>query len=74
MSQTKLLSFIEAWANTVVGFVVAFITQVLVFPMYDVHISMAQDFQIVVIFSVVSIIRSYLLRRAFNKFGMRKSK
>lgn len=72
MSQTKLLSFIEAWANTIVGFVVAFITQVLVFPLYDVHISMAQDFQIVVIFSVISVIRSYLLRRAFNRIIIRK--
>lgn len=57
---------IEACANVVVGYVVAICAQMVIFPLFDVHISLAQDMAIGGLFTVVSLLRSYALRRAFN--------
>lgn len=66
--QSKLFSFFEAWTNTIVGFATAYVTQVIVFPFYGIYITVQQDLQIVFIFACVSIVRSYVIRRIFNKF------
>ena len=69
--QTRLMSFVEAWANILVGFGVAFCTQILVFPLFGLHASVADNLGIGAIFTAVSLVRSYVLRRWFNglKFG-----
>ncbi len=70
--QTKLFSFIETITNVVIGFVIALIAQIIVFPMFDINISIRDDLIISAIFTVVSIIRGYTLRRIFNYFVMRQ--
>jgi len=69
--QTKLGSFIEAWANIAVGFAINFTANLLVFPLFGFNISAGQAFWVGVIFTVISLVRSYILRRWFNglKFG-----
>jgi len=64
--QTKLHSLFESLANVIIGFVVAFITQLIVFPMYGLPVSLGQNVGITCIFTVVSVLRSYLVRRLFN--------
>lgn len=64
--QTRLQSFMESVFNILVGSVLSYVAQVVVFPLYGIHISWEQDVQIVVIFTVLSIARSYVLRRFFN--------
>lgn len=66
VSQTRLLSFIESSANTAVGYVTAIMTQLIVFPMFDIHIKLHENLVIGAIFTVISLIRGYIIRRYFN--------
>jgi len=65
------MSFVEAIANVAVGYGVAVTTQVLVFPVFGLQASLADNLLIGAIFTVVSIGRSYLLRRVFEEIRVR---
>lgn len=41
--QTKLQSTIESVANVVVGFGVAILSQILVFPMFDIRVPLSSN-------------------------------
>lgn len=64
--QSKRMSMIEVATNIAIGLVVSFISQIAVFKLYDIHISVTQNVEITIWFTVISIIRSYLIRRWFN--------
>jgi uncharacterized protein (DUF2062 family) len=64
--QSKLHSAIESVTNVFVGYGIAVATQVAVFPMFGLHTDMASNLAIGGIFTVVSLVRSYALRRLFN--------
>lgn len=70
MRQTRLGSFVEAWTNIFVGFGIAMAANAIVLPAFGFAISMAQNFWITVVFTVISLIRSYLLRRFFNSLRL----
>lgn len=57
---------VETITNVAIGLVVSFLSQVVVFKYYDIHISLAQNLELTLYFTVVSILRSYALRRFFN--------
>lgn len=71
MAQTKLGSFIEAWANIAVGFSINFFANMTILPLFGFKVSAGSAFEIGLIFTVISLVRSYVLRRWFNglKFG-----
>lgn len=69
MTQTRAASFVEAWANIAVGFGINWAANMLVLPLFGFHVTGAQAFGIGVIFTAISLVRSYVLRRWFN--GMR---
>ena len=64
--QSKLGSFVEAWANIVVGFAINWSANMLVFPMFGFDITAGQAFWVGIIFTGISLVRSYILRRYFN--------
>ena len=66
MKQAKSMSMIEAVLNTAIGWLVAVIAQVVVFPWFGVHATVRQNMGIAAALAVVSIIRSYIIRRLFN--------
>jgi len=66
MSQTRTMSMVETITNVAIGLIVSFLSQVVIFKYYDIHISLAQNLELTLYFTVVSIIRSYVLRRFFN--------
>ncbi len=68
MSQSRLGSFIEACANIAVGMGVALASQLVIFPLYDIHLPFSQNIEITAWFTLVSLVRSYCLRRWFNNF------
>lgn len=78
MSQTKLGSIAEAWANIGVGFGVNFTANILILPLFGfTSLTIKTNFEIGLLYTVISLIRSYVLRRWFNglKFGnVEKSK
>lgn len=65
------MSLIEALANVVVGFGVAVLTQRVVFPLFGIETDWSVDFAIGGLFTVVSIIRSYVMRRVFERIAGR---
>ena len=73
--QTKLGSFVESWANIAVGFGINWYANMKVLPMFGFHVTGSQAFGIGVIFTAISLVRSYVLRRWFNglKFGNKPS-
>jgi uncharacterized membrane protein (DUF485 family) len=68
--QTKLGSFVEAWANIAIGFAINFAANMLVFPLFGFDVTAGQAFGIGVIFTAISLARSYVLRRWFNGLRM----
>jgi hypothetical protein len=68
MSQTRRQSLIEAWTNIAVGFAINYTANALIFPLFGWHISAGQNFALGVAYTVISLVRSYGLRRAFNRW------
>ena len=66
MRQSRLMSLVEAVANVAVGYGVAVLTQMLVFPLFGFEATLKDNLAIGVIFTVVSLGRSYALRRLFE--------
>ncbi|WP_150288494.1 DUF7220 family protein [Rhabdaerophilum calidifontis] len=66
MKQSRAMSLVEAITNVVVGYGVAVLTQLLVFPLFGLHTTLAENLMIGAIFTVVSIGRSFALRRVFE--------
>lgn len=70
--QTRKGSITESISNVGIGYAVALASQMVIFPAYGIHIPINTNIKIGIWFTVVSIIRSYALRRVFNKIGARK--
>jgi len=60
------MSLVEAIANVIVGYGVAVVTQILIFPIFGLHTTLAQNLKMGGVFTLVSIARSFALRRLFE--------
>ena len=66
MSQSRRLSLLEAVTNVTVGYVLAVATQIVVFPWFGLHASLGDNLGIGAVFTSISLIRGYVLRRLFE--------
>ena len=66
MSQPRLWSLLEAWANVAVGFGVNYVANLVVLPWFGFAIKPGQAFKMGLVFTGISVARSYALRRVFN--------
>ena len=57
---------IESLMNIAIGYVVALLSQIVIFPMFDIHVPIATNIWIGLWFTVISLVRSYIIRRWFN--------
>ena len=73
MKQSRLMSLVESLVNVLVGYGVAVVTQILVFPLFGLAVTVTENLLIGLIFTVVSIVRSYALRRGFEALRVRQS-
>jgi len=71
MKQSRLMSLVESVANVIVGYGVAVVTQILIFPVFGLHTTLAQNLKLGLVFTLVSLGRSYALRRMFEAIRMR---
>lgn len=71
--QTRKLSLTESMANVVVGYWLAVASQVILFLFFGVYVTLADNFLIAGWFTVIFIIRSYTIRRAFNRVTTRRA-
>lgn len=71
MKQSRTMSLLEAIANVAAGYGVAVATQILIFPVFGLQTTLAQNLKMGALFTVVSIVRSFVLRRMFESIRAR---
>ena len=71
MKQTQFMSLVEATTNVVVGYALAIVTQIIVFPWFGIEAGMGEHLAIGLAFVGVSLVRSYVLRRLFEAVRVR---
>lgn len=64
--QTKKWSMIETVLSTAIGFVIALLSQHFLFPLWGIEVEWHDNFQIACVFTIISIVRGYFVRRMFN--------
>lgn len=69
MSQSRTLSAVEAGTNVVVGYGVAVAAQLVFFPTMGISIALADNLRLGALFTGLSLLRSYALRRLFARLG-----
>ena len=68
MSQSKVRSWREAIINVVVGYVINYIANLLIFNgLFHQHLTWQQNIGAGIIFTIISLVRSYLIRRWMNE-------
>jgi hypothetical protein len=67
MTQSRIMSMLEAAANVVVGYVLAIATQIVVFPWFGIEAALGEHLAIGAAFVMISLVRGYLLRRLFER-------
>ena len=71
-AQSRRMSALEAAVNVLVGYVVALAAQAVIFPLFGFHATLGQNAAIGVLFTLVSLVRSYCLRRFFEGLRARQ--
>lgn len=72
MKQTKIESLLESFTNILIGYFTALFSQFLIFPLFDINIPIQDNLLIGFYFTLISLARSYLIRRYFNNLGNKK--
>ena len=65
--QSKKNSAFEAMSNVAIGYFVSVMANILILPIFGYEVTIADSFGIGIAFTLVSLARSYVLRRIFNK-------
>jgi hypothetical protein len=71
MTQSRTMSLVEAATNVIVGYVLAILTQLAVFPLFGLEAALGEHLAIGMAFVGVSLARGYLLRRVFERLRAR---
>lgn len=67
--QSKKHSAFEAVANVAIGYLVSVLANILVLPAFGYNVTITDSFAIGIAFTIISLVRSYVLRRLFNRLG-----
>lgn len=59
-------SWIEAWINIIIGFSINYAANLLIFPQFGFKISLLDNFYMGIIYTIISLVRSFAIRRYFN--------
>lgn len=71
--QSRAMSLVEAVAGVVIGYALAVGAQILLFPVFGLQATLAQTLKIGAAFTLLSIVRSYALRRVFERLRIRSA-
>ena len=66
LMQSKKDSLIESLTSTTIGWLIGVILNMSVLPLFDYNITVIDSLWVSLIFTVVSVIRGYVIRRFFN--------
>lgn len=67
--QSKRWSAAEVVSSTLFGFIVAMLTNAVVFPFFGYNLPFVTNINITIVYTLVSILRSYVFRRVFNRIS-----
>ena len=65
--QSRRNSAFEAVTNVAIGYLVSVLANVLILPLFGYNVTIGDSFAIGLAFTAVSLARSYVLRRVFNR-------
>ena len=71
--QSKWHSLLESIVNILIGYSIAICAQLVIFPLFGINIPLSDNLMIGACFTAVSLIRSYMVRRWFNKISINKA-
>lgn len=74
MTQSRRQSAVESVANVAIGYGVAVASQIIILPMFGVHLPLADNLAIGAWFTAISLVRSYAVRRLFNALAVNAKK
>ena len=63
--QTRKISFVESWVNVLVGFTINYCANLVILPLFGFHVALKTNFWLGVIYTFISLVRSYTIRRWF---------
>jgi len=66
LGQSPRSAIIEAWINIGLGFGVNFVANVWLLPLVGAHFTHAENFALGWVYTAISIVRTYTIRRWFN--------
>ncbi len=66
--QLKRHSALESITNVLCGYGVALLSQIIIFPFFNIKITIQDNLLIGGFFTAISLIRSYILRRIFTRW------
>jgi hypothetical protein len=69
--QSKTQSLIESITGTAIGYVTAVFVSMVVYPLFGFPVTFVQANALTVIFTILSVGRSYVVRRVFNYHASR---
>ena len=64
--QTKRQSLKEAITNILIGYLTALLSQIVVFPLFDILVPLSDNLLIGAYFTIISLVRSYIIRRYYE--------
>lgn len=67
--QSKLGSLAESITNIAIGITIGFISNIIVLPMFGYNVTMTDGLAISIVFTAISLVRSYVVRRVYNKYN-----
>ena len=66
MKQSRIESLVESIVNILIGYGVALLSQIAIFPMFGIYVPLSTNLWIGAWFTGISLARSYIIRRFFN--------
>lgn len=66
--QSRAMSAVEAVTNVIVGYLIATAATCVILPLHGYEVTTTKALSISLAFTAISLARSYILRRLFNRF------
>ena len=67
--QSKKQSLIESLTSTTIGIIIGIVLNLTILPIFGYPVSVVDSLWISLIFTAISVVRSYVVRRIFNSKG-----
>ena len=64
--QSKRESMVETLTSVFAGWLIGVILNMTILPLFDYNITVVDSLWVSLIFTVISVVRGYVIRRAFN--------